>query len=470
MSCFSRKIVRLEEEGLVAFSKNLKDFSKVCFCLVLLTSVLLLAACSAGAQSQFSPENVLTYATLYPDQIDRRAVNEFNRTHADIQIEVQVYSDENGQRGMDRLFTEMSVGQVPDIVNLTGLPYQLLAKKEYLEDLWPYIENDSELGRENVLDAPLKAAEIGGKLYTVFDYVCIDTLVGAESIVGDRYSWTLENLETAFAAMPEDSTILEYSTTKSTIFSHLFWMEMDNYLNWETGQVLFDSENFRSALEFSNQFPAKFNWTSDEEIAAETTERILLGRQMLHHTVASRLLDIQSWDTLYGLGGRASPVGYPVEDGSTGSSFYFTSKMHRLAMSSSCQKKGEAWEFIRMLLLPQYADKRDDQIIFNPPPGIPINRSDYMRLIQLDMSNAASSTQVGLYMGPERIPCHPSTKEELARFEEFINSIDKIQLRDNTLHDIVLEIVGAYFAGDKTLDDTVALVQNRATLYVNENR
>ncbi len=51
-----------------------------------------------------------------------------------------------------------------------------------------------------------------------------------------------------------------------------------------------------------------------------------------------------------------------------------------------------------------------------------------------------------------------------------INSIDKIQLRDNTLHDIVLEIVGAYFAGDKTLDDTVALVQNRATLYVNENR
>ena len=33
-----------------------------------------------------------------------------------------------------------------------------------------------------------------------------------------------------------------------------------------------------------------------------------------------------------------------------------------------------------------------------------------------------------------------------------------------------MEAAGPYFAGDKTLDETVRLIQSRAELYVNENR
>ena len=31
-------------------------------------------------------------------------------------------------------------------------------------------------------------------------------------------------------------------------------------------------------------------------------------------------------------------------------------------------------------------------------------------------------------------------------------------------------MAGAYFAGDRSLDDTAAQIQSRVTLYVNENR
>ena len=50
---------------------------------------------------------------------------------------------------------------------------------------------------------------------------------------------------------------------------------------------------------------------------------------------------------------------------------------------------------------------------------------------------------------------------------------DAVERMDNgrgTIYDIVSEMAGAYFAGDKTLDETCSLIQNRVMLYVNENR
>ena len=40
----------------------------------------------------------------------------------------------------------------------------------------------------------MKAAEINGGLYILFMEVRVNTIMGPESIVGDRYSWTLEEL------------------------------------------------------------------------------------------------------------------------------------------------------------------------------------------------------------------------------------------------------------------------------------
>ncbi len=74
-----------------------------------------------------------------------------------------------------------------------------------------------------------------------------------------------------------------------------------------------------------------------------------------------------------------------------------------------------------------------------------------------------------LYNGPT-VQYHAATEEELARYEDFLGSIDKIEICDNTLYSLVKECCNPYFAGDKTLDETVQLIQNRVMLYVNEQR
>ena len=84
------------------------------------------------------------------------------------------------------------------------------------------------------------------------------------------------------------------------------------------------------------------------------------------------------------------------------------------------------------------------------------------------MQNAEHKEYV-LYGGP-RVKKHKVTKDELARYDDLVNNINKINLYDCEVYDTAYEVAGAYFAGDKTLDEAVDLIQRRVTLYVNELR
>ncbi len=441
---------------------------------LLALAVCLLAACSAGGEKE-SEVTTLIYANLTKGGVDYSAVMRFNAAHKDVQVVIQNYFDEDDSRGQDRLLAEIAAGDMPDIIDLGpagGLPYQRMARKGLLENLWPYIENDPELGREGVLEAPLKAAEVDGGLYVVFDKVCIQTLVGAESIVGNRYSWTIEELLDAYASMSEGSTIMEMDMLrKQDVFRRLFYLSAEDYVDWNTGECFYDSEQFRSTLEFiNNNFPDEISnelaAMDTEELSAESMEWILSGRQMLSSTVLARPRNIQEIDTIFGAGGRAAFVGYPTEDGSVGSYFYIRGRS--LGMSTYCQHKEAAWDFLREVLLPQYNDIRS---LDNPNVDkfhVPLNLNDYQLLKRYDMT-VISPDGAPYYMGPI-LRYHKATQEEVDRFDYLMNSIDKINLYDRKIYDIAYETASAYFAGDKTLDETVALLQNRVGLYVNENR
>ncbi len=60
------------------------------------------------------------------------------------------------------------------------------------------------------------------------------------------------------------------------------------------------------------------------------------------------------------------------------------------------------------------------------------------------------------------------TQEECDQLMALYNAIDSYVRRDPSLTAIITETAGAYFAGVKSLDETADLIQNRASLYVNE--
>ena len=450
--------------------------------LMCLLSILVFSACKAGGENPFPDHpdsDILVYASFQPFGVNKDVqmiIEQFNRVHyGKIRIEIKDYWGddwETAAQGRERLMVELLTGQIPDVLDLgysngsvAMLPYRQLVQKGYLENLWPFIENDPDLGRSSLLEPPLRAAEIDGGLYTIFDSVMISTLVGAEGTVGDRISWTMADLRTAYATMPKNATVLEYITPRKQVAEHLLGMSIDQYIDWESGQCAFDCGNFRTNLEFLREIPEEVVWSSDEEVNRELSDRMQEGRQLLAQTFLSSPHDIQKWDGLFS--GRTAFVGYPVEDGSVGSAFF--PSFVRLSMSSACKNKEAAWEVIRQLLFPRYTNQQavaDAYITHN----IPVNRADYEIIRRTYMEKDFLNREYGFYRCFQSISFREVTEDEICRFEDLFNSVERIELSDSELQGIVMESAAPYFAGDKTLDETVDLIQRRVQLYVNETR
>lgn len=98
---------------------------------------------------------VLTYATLSLDSGTRSKIVEFNKAHPDCRIEVRDYSEYNTgtdpSAGRARLQTELLAGNIPDLLDNSGLPMGQYARRGYLEDLLPWLEGDPDLGREEAV-------------------------------------------------------------------------------------------------------------------------------------------------------------------------------------------------------------------------------------------------------------------------------------------------------------------------------
>lgn len=451
-----------------------------------------LAVLTETDASVLADKTILTFATQYLGYDERNAIIEFNKKSDKYRIEIRDYSEFNTNddydAGLTKLSTEIAAGNVPDILNTSGLPIQQYGARGLFEDLWPYIENDPDLGREAVMENVLKAAELDGKLYQIFSTFSIQTVVGATSVVGDRMSWTLDDLQAALATMPEGCTIFGEGDTKAGMLSTVLAQNMDGFVDWSTGECSFNSPEFIAMLEFCNSFPLEYDYSSvDWEEYESDQDRIMSGKQML---MSAYLYDLgenlQLYETVFG--GDYSFIGFPREDGGVGSSFSIGTGY---AMSSTCKDKEGAWSFLRQYLLPQYADQ-DDGVVSIGMYNFCTNKADFDLMVEQAMEKEYQVDENGelvldengqpiempkytYYMGSAsgettEVNVYATTQEQYDKFMALYNAIDSIYSYDENIYNIVNEVAGGYFNGDKTVQDTAKQIQDRVTLYVNEQR
>ena len=454
-----------------------------------LVCVLLLVSCGV---SQEPEDGVLTYAALNkPSKEVLSSIKDFNEKHPDTPIEILDYSDESG---LERLRTELVLGQVPDIMEMYRsdnrgdpivllhtiyeerpeeeywMPYRQMAEKGYLEDLWPYIRQDEaelKYGQNGLLEAPLKAAEVNGSLYLVFQEVSINTLVGPQRLVGDRCGWTFEELLETFSAMPEGSSILRHYMTQADMFCQMAVPLLDQYVDWGTGQCSFDSDGFRELLVFLASFPDEFQTLlSQNALYEECAQRMLGGKQMLEAASCIGMGIVTILDTHFD--DQVSFVGYPTSDGSPGSIFVPQGTV--LAMSSACRNKEAAWTYMSQLLNRNLHSVSQIENMFPIQVKTPINKTDYLLVCKAELKGKSVTTGPSAFLSPNRVFIETSDKQDQERFDALIDNTCLFYWPDDALADVVWESIGPYFAGDRSLDDTIALVQNRAMLYVNEQK
>lgn len=446
-----------------------------------------LAILTPTPKSEIPEKTVLTYAAMYLSQEDRNRIVEFNRGSTQYRIQVKDYSEYSTQddymAGVQKLNTEILAGQVPDIINTYNLPIRQYGAKGILEDLWPYIASDSDIGgRAGLMDRVFAAAEQDGKLYQIFEKFSIATVVGAKSVVGDRTSWTLADLQAALSSMPEGCALFSAYETKEDVLNGLLRMNLDSFVDWNEGKCYFNTDQFKSFLAFAENFPSE-----DEREANSSGEwdddytRISEGRQMLAQEFISQFQAIQMHKAEFG--GEISYVGFPVEDGSVGSCFEVNDGW---AMSAACADKEGAWSFMRQLLLPKYGDENSDAFGHY---GFPTNKADFDWVVKTAMTPSGYETdENGEQVLDENgdpietsnwswgignsltISVYSTKQEEYDQIMDLYNKVDRMAGVDTSVYNIVKEVAGSYFAGDRSLDDAADLIQNKVTTYVNENR
>ncbi|MCI8657322.1 MAG: hypothetical protein HFF72_07785 [Oscillospiraceae bacterium] len=446
-----------------------------------------LAVLTPTPRSELPEKTTLTYATMYLSQDERNRIVDFNRSGVPYRIEVHDYSEysteEDYQAGIKKLNTEILAGKAPDIINTESLPLRQYGAKGILEDLWPFIENDQDIGgREGLMDRVFTAAEQDGKLYQIFDAFSIATVTGSPSVVGDRTSWTLQDLQDALAKMPEGCAVFNEYNTKSNILTLVMSMNLDSFLNWDTGECRFDSEEFKALLAFCDNFPLEYDWESSQNGDYDEPTRIAEGRQMLVTEHISDFKSIQMQKAIFG--GDITYIGFPVEDGGVGSSFSVNSG---LAMSASCADKEGAWTYMRQLLLPQYAGN-ENASHWGGHNGFPSNKADFQWMAEQSMipdgyktdedgnqildedGNPIEESHSSWGINNFTIDVFATKQEEYDQIMDLYNQVDRMSGSDDNVYDIVTEVAGSYFAGDRSLDDAASLIQNKVTTYVNESR
>lgn len=421
----------------------------------------------------------ITLAVLWTDYELSDRVIEFNRKSDDVRIDVVDYSEYNTEddysAGQTKLLTEIMAGNMPDLFVLDQMPYRQLAAKGLLEDLYPYLDADAELKREDFFPSVLHAMESDGKLCRVAPGFGISTLAGASSVVGDEPGWNYDQFREALASMPEGCDALDQYTTRGDVLQQLVYLDMEDFVDWNTGKCSFDSQEFIDVLEFANTFQVDFDWENYEWTEEESTmNRLAAGRQMLMNTSIYSMDDMLYNDVYFG--GSCTYIGWPTNNG-VGNMINLLNGSY--GMSVNCKNKEAAWQFLRTFLT---ADFQKDLY------GLPSNTHAFDTMLKAIMKpeyltdaegNAVlddngekiqvSRGNIGMSDG-STFRIYAMTQEQADKLVQLINSADRTADYDTGIFDIVNEQAQAYFAGQKSAAEVAKLIQSRANLFVNEQR
>ena len=433
---------------------------------------------------------VLTMAVYNLHPFTSAMITRFNRNNPDYHIEVTDYAQyddytsdnaEDWRAGINRLQTEIIAGNIPDILDISLLSADRLGTKGILEDLYPYIDADPEFGRSDLLEHVLATFEENGKLYQTVSNFYILTTGGLSNVVGDQIGWNMDAFNAAYEqlkAVNPHATVFDLYTTRSDVLSFLLYLEMENFVDWETGECAFESPAFLDFLSFVKSFPSTFDWASAELSAADLDQdtRLLMGVQMMKQCNFACFEDVQT--NTAGLGGAPITfVGYPTENG-VGS--MFAQIGNSFAITSGCSDKEAAWQLVRLFFLPEYQAQLGGNVF-------PTNKAMYEEVKQAAQTPSYERNPDGSYVldaEGNRVEADRGsiqlngqvynykivTEEEIALMEELIAATNNILHTDNSLREIIEQGAAPYFDDQRSLEETVRQIQSRANLYVNEQR
>lgn len=407
----------------------------------------------------------ITYATSLLNPRIRNEIIEFNRTNNHFHIEVIDYSqystNSNWRGGIERLSLEIIAGNVPDMLDVSGLPVEKYIAVGLLEDLYPFIDNDTDLNSEDFIENIFRKAERNGSLYYVFPLFTIFTVIGNPSILGSQHGWNLDEMLTVLEENPEADVPLGAWMTNEIFLEFLVFHNLDRFIDLDLGTAYFDNADFIRLLEFASMFPSNAPKSGDYN----ELEDIATGRQIMKTFSFEGFANYQFY--LEAFGGELVMKGFP----SVNRRGSHIEPIQTFAITSVSENKDGAWSFIRRFMTESW----QRNAITESPDSIPLNNVVFDWMIENVMNKPEYTTTMGGDFGGVfstfEVTVPPLSEAERNRFLEILNSaVPDKDYNDEfiSLMIIVQETASYYFAGRITAEEAAKIIQSRASIFTAE--
>lgn len=401
-----------------------------------------------GSKSQLSASKLLPW------------INSYNDNHPDVKIEVINYLDHYSDplEALKQIKIEISAGKGPDMINFGGQYSPLDASSGMLVDLYTFMQNDESFVGQEFFCNILASFEVGDSLYVLVPNYRIDSYATVNSRLSGLDRMDMTQLIDAYNIL-DDESILFPGETKKAVFGMLCYGNLENYVDWDTGICHFNSDSFKSILHFANQFPLSLTMANDfsaKKIFAE-------GRALLYPVSIDNVYRTAAIRTLYGQ--TPTYIGYPFDSGNGNLAAVVDTA---IGISSTSTNKAEAWEFLKSLL--------DSEFQNSIEKGLPLRISslehklENARKTEFDSNGEKEVKEQLIFDGEEPVNIYEISNEDAETLKAIIHNIEYSMTTDSNLYSIVLEEADYFFNDDRNEDDVANIIQNRTSVYINENK
>jgi len=414
-------------------------------------------------------KEVIVMRTYLADSWMKERVVEFNQSNGTCYLMLEECPEGTSRRDFAaQTSLEIGAGKGPDILYgqiLESSTYAAMAVKGVFEDFTPYLK-ESGIREEDYYPFAFDCWREGDKIYALclaafpyYYYVDRSILdVDGEPDIEEMLEGMLDYDGKAYYGLMTSEGLLSFFLGGSEDF----W----GMLDWEMGVCDFSGELFAQILEVSRRYGC--------EKLTDGPDRPILGDIV-------NCKDLYYFDTAEELREQERVMAGPQFDDGAHARTMLT---HIVAVNSGSKQKEGAWSFLCSLLGKEAQMKTalGEAASAGNWSGVPANRAALDAVIEKEFAfmeegkRGGAVTQIRYPNGevvtlknksyePEEI-----TQERIAEYKELLEGVRYNPFHTIPLMDIICEEAGYYFHGDKGIEETVAVIENRVQLYMDENR
>lgn len=392
----------------------------------------------------------------------KNAVSDFNASQEDVSVTIISPDDERVANA--------------DIFCLPSAQISAMGREGKLADLYPYLDADPKLDREDFFASALQGMELDGALISTGAGMSFETVIGASSLVGEKAGWTYDDFTAAWSALGLGTDAFDVYTTCEDVLDACLALDLDTFIDRKTASCDFTGENFRKLLYFTGNFRRDFDYDGHGWSEADHSDlRIRREKQMLLEKNLTCFRDVLACGCEFPE--EITFIGYPTL-GQAGSRMILSTFEPgiNLAMSASSETKDDAWQFLRTFFTEDYQES-----YWYFPTNIHVFNRELEKAMETEEildgngkpvydreTGEPAVRSVGtMYLSNfVQVDLYPLTESEAGKLVDLITESSKTGDPDEEICSIVKENVKCYYNGEASLEEAAAMAQQAVSEYL----